>query len=1045
MNTSNIPFRLSVCAVAVLISACGGGSATAPATVPGSSGLAVDDYIKGATVLCDANGNSISDAGEATTKTDSIGFFKFTPVCASSIVVTGGTNIDTGLPFVGKLKAPAGATVVTPLTTLLSEGMTNDQISAAMGLPVGTDVSSLDPARKEDGKLVRPEVLKRALALQQLMQKTAESMAALVPGSDVNNLYGEVAAAMAAAMRTSPTLVVSGLLDLGAVTSLVQAAATRLQPTLGSSVNPATLGALMSPALKVQGDQILGASDANLTTTTKAVQGDAKILNFVSTNKSALSGAPSTVTALADQLKTQVMPAAPPPPTDPNVLLNFDDVTADGTGFNGGEGSAISNSPPAGGGTGNAYEVKRLGGDNFAGASFLKVVPLTAERRTISARVYSPLANIPMPIKLENAQSSAINSGDVLSNETVVQGWQTLTWTISSENISKSLNKIVLLPRLGTVDTAPVKSYFYDNITLIATTAAPAPAPAPVPTTEPSCATTALQCVNFRESTIGVQGFGNLVASEIADDPATGAANKVLKLVKAAPVANVREPWAGATVRTMRTGTEPNFVDTIDRVGLSTSKIVNLRSYSSAPVGTKITLKLENGVDPTKFVIAQASTTVVNGWEMLAFDFATLTNGTFDAAVTFNKASILPGWTEVGGTSSLTAEATFYFDELKYSLYTAPAPTPAPPPPPAPTTDPTTAPTTVIPSDAAVIYSDAASVAGLDAAPNWSQNPPVVASEPTIANNKSRQYVFSAGALYQGIDWAASPQNVTTKGKLHLDFFSSNITSVKVSIISVGGAEQAFTQAVTAGSWNSVDIDLSNYTTPDKSKIYQIKLEPNVAGSLFVDNIYFWGTAGGVVATGPLVYASNYSESPAPWRSLQGGDAGRYAADGATDWWSGLAAGDATPSYYFGYGLTNSAATWGFGAFVKAPSNGIAQVSGYANVRISVWGNDQLVNQSPRPNFTLVMHAPAVGTCIPKVKKDFAVTGAGVQTYTIALNQLALQDACGFANAAAALATGVAEVHVQVLGSNLNFTVKGAPADTQYPNGLNMGPISFTN
>jgi hypothetical protein len=113
MNTSRIPFRLSVCAIAVLISACGGGSATAPATVAGSSGLAIDDYIKNATVLCDTNSNGVSDAGEATTKTDSVGFFKFTPVCASDLVVTGGTNIDTGLPFVGKLKAPAGSTVVT--------------------------------------------------------------------------------------------------------------------------------------------------------------------------------------------------------------------------------------------------------------------------------------------------------------------------------------------------------------------------------------------------------------------------------------------------------------------------------------------------------------------------------------------------------------------------------------------------------------------------------------------------------------------------------------------------------------------------------------------------------------------------------------------------------------------------------------------------------------------------------------------------------------------------------------------------------------------
>ena len=42
--------------------------------------------------------------------------------------------------------------------------------------------------------------------------------------------------------------------------------------------------------------------------------------------------------------------------------------------------------------------------------------------------------------------------------------------------------------------------------------------------------------------------------------------------------------------------------------------------------------------------------------------------------------------------------------------------------------------------------------------------------------------------------------------------------------------------------------------------------------------------------------------------------------------------------------------------------------------------------------------------------------------------------------AAAALAAGVNEVHIQVLGTNVQY-VTGGPAD--FPNGLNVGPISF--
>ena len=158
-------------------------------------------------------------------------------------------------------------------------------------------------------------------------------------------------------------------------------------------------------------------------------------------------------------------------------------------------------------------------------------------------------------------------------------------------------------------------------------------------------------------------------------------------------------------------------------------------------------------------------------------------------------------------------------------------------------TAPTTAPTTVIPAGSVTIYSDAATVATFNPHPDWGQSPPVTFSEPTIAANKSLLYGWAGpGGLYQGLDWSANPVNVSTKGKLHIDFWSPDITSVKVSIIG-GGQENAVTQALTTGTWNSVDIDLSNYTSPDKTAIIQIKLEPGTAGSLYVDNIYFWGTA----------------------------------------------------------------------------------------------------------------------------------------------------------------------------------------------------------
>ncbi len=83
----------------------------------------------------------------------------------------------------------------------------------------------------------------------------------------------------------------------------------------------------------------------------------------------------------------------------------------------------------------------------------------------MSALVYSPTAAIPMVAKAEFGENQG--TGDVQANETVVVGWQTLTWTFTNLDSAQVYNRFVMLPNLGTVDTAAT-SYFFDNITLLA-------------------------------------------------------------------------------------------------------------------------------------------------------------------------------------------------------------------------------------------------------------------------------------------------------------------------------------------------------------------------------------------------------------------------------------------------------------------------------------------------------------------------------------------------------------------------------------------------
>ncbi len=138
----------------------GSGSTTAPTT-----GTVVDGYLVNATVFQDLNGNAIFDAGEPNTTTDAQGNYSITldpSNPTAKIVSIGGTDSSTGQAFTGTLTAPAGSTVITPLTTLvqslveasadsdtpLTAAEANEQLAAALGLGSDTNLLELDPVEE---------------------------------------------------------------------------------------------------------------------------------------------------------------------------------------------------------------------------------------------------------------------------------------------------------------------------------------------------------------------------------------------------------------------------------------------------------------------------------------------------------------------------------------------------------------------------------------------------------------------------------------------------------------------------------------------------------------------------------------------------------------------------------------------------------------------------------------------------------------------------------------------------------------------------------
>ncbi len=341
------PAAAAAAAATALLVACGGGGAdsTPPAVVViPSSGVAVDGYLSGATALCDTNGNGAADSGETSVTTDATGKFTFPAGCNSGIAVRGGVSVDTGVLFTGVLKAPAGSSVVTPLTSMLVAGLTQAQIKASMGLPAGTDLQSVDPALKTSGALADPDLYKKTLVMQQLLQKTVELLAGLGGASTdaaKQALYTEVGTAFAGVLKTSAALGSGSgagtTLDSAVVASLVKAAAVRAAAATSTSaevktalgkVNADALGAVSAAGLKAQAEAIAKAPEADLTSVTKAQQNSDTITSFVLANTAQLAAAPTPLTAaLGSTLAGQVNGSVAAPPATNYLTLAADSIS----------------------------------------------------------------------------------------------------------------------------------------------------------------------------------------------------------------------------------------------------------------------------------------------------------------------------------------------------------------------------------------------------------------------------------------------------------------------------------------------------------------------------------------------------------------------------------------------------------------------------------------------------------------------------------------------------------------------------------------------
>jgi T5SS/PEP-CTERM-associated repeat protein len=160
-----------------------------------------DGYISGATIFGDANGNGMLDKGEVSATSNASGGFSL-KAGSGRIVAVGGTDVSTGLAFTGVLSAPTGATVLTPLTTLIDAlqgaGIKNvvRLVDNALGFRPSTDLLHLDQvAGTEAGDAARNAAYLAGVQVQSTEALIAAALAG--PNGDQSDFAGQAVGALA--------------------------------------------------------------------------------------------------------------------------------------------------------------------------------------------------------------------------------------------------------------------------------------------------------------------------------------------------------------------------------------------------------------------------------------------------------------------------------------------------------------------------------------------------------------------------------------------------------------------------------------------------------------------------------------------------------------------------------------------------------------------------------------------------------------------------------------------------------------------------------
>ncbi|MCE2658496.1 MAG: hypothetical protein LW854_09645 [Rubrivivax sp.] len=749
------------------------------------------------------------------------------------------------------------------------------------------------------------------------------------------------------------------------------------------------------------------------------------------------------------------------------VLMNFSESPAPTlTGFGGAEDATIVNDP-AGGTNKVARIVKSATAELWAGTTVslcpnqsIATLPFATGRTTLTAKVWSPAAGVPVRMKVENAANGA-QSVETEATTTVANAWETLSFNFANPatgtaalNLANTYNKASVFFNFGTTGAATgARTYFLDDLAFRGSNFS-----AGCPPTTPAAPTTA---ITMDEATAPVlTGFGGAEDATIVNDPA-GGTNKVARVVKSATA----ELWAGTTVSNLPS-------QAVARIGFTaTSQTITVRVYSPT-ANTPVRLKVENAGDPGQSVETEARTTVANAWETLTFNFATPAAGTaaLNLANTYNKVSIFFNFGTTGAAAG--GARTYFFEDIRY---------------PSVSTGGGGATTSTINFESAT----APTLTGFGGAEDAA-----VVVDPTNAANKVMRVIKSGTAEL----WGGTTVSTGANNTIPRIGFSATATTITARVWSPAAgiavrmkvedatdpAKSVETDAsvTTASGWQTLSFNFANQAagtaalnlahTYNRLSVFfdfgRTGAQAGGARTYYLDDIVIPSattTGGGTPAT-PVTFASGYRQGGT---TGQGGTWGYFSGDFANygNTFTGGGFADSSPAVaddaqYFFIAVTTTAPTaragtpansGGFlGMYVTHPGLTLA---GHTTLKVNLGMDANFFRQATNKAIDVFVVGAqtfsngAGGNCNVTLKGTVTPTTDAMITYSLTLANMTLVQACtgggfnsGVSTVAQALAQPIGAVNTQFTFPNVNTTINSGTAGAPvYATGLTRGKTTF--